>query len=170
MKHKGKKVLSLLLAALMIVGLVMPSGALAPSAKAAAGDEPAHEKTVTANGDGTYTIALNVTGDSEKQIQKVNVIVIVDRSGSMGEDSGNTTTTYTATNQNGNNLYGLVDGEYVALHRLNGWRTSMDNGKISTMNTTMTGLISITEARGILGSDIAVSRRISLVLRQHRRL
>ena len=122
MKHKGKKVLSLLLAALMIVGLVMPSGALAPSAKAAAGDEPAHEKTVTANGDGTYTIALNVTGDSEKQIQKVNVIVIVDRSGSMGEDSGNTTTTYTATNQNGNNLYGLVDGEYVALHRLNGWQ------------------------------------------------
>ena len=38
---------------------------------AAAGDVPDHSKILTLNDDGTYTIALNVTGDSEKKIQKV---------------------------------------------------------------------------------------------------
>ncbi len=94
-------------------------------ANAAAGQTPAHSKTLTANPDGTYTIALNVTGDSERKVQKVNVIVIVDRSGSMGESSGNTSVTYTPTNSTGgwwyqNDLYGLVDGEYVQLERRTG--------------------------------------------------
>jgi hypothetical protein len=63
---------------------------------------------------------MNVKGDSEKQIQKVNVIVIVDRSGSMNSQSG--TGAYVPSNQNGTNMYGLVDGEYVSLTRhSSGW-------------------------------------------------
>ena len=86
MKHTGKKILSLLLALLMLVGLTMPAEVLTQPARAAAGDEPAHSKTVTSNGDGTYTIELTVTGDavSETSISgAVNVIVVIDTSRSM---------------------------------------------------------------------------------------
>ena len=83
----------------------------------ASGDVPAHSKSIGDNHDGTWKLALDVTGDSEKKPQHVNVIVIVDRSGSMGHNTDTTTTTYTPTSGNGNNLYGYVDGEYVPLDR-----------------------------------------------------
>ena len=107
--HIMKKILAVLMTLVIVLGL-MPNVAIA-----AAGDVPAHDKILTVNDDGTYTIALNVTGDSQKQITKVNVIVIVDRSGSMDTQSG--TGAYVASNQNGTNMYGFVDGEYVALTR-----------------------------------------------------
>ncbi len=92
-----------------------------------AGERPVIEKQRVDNGDGTYRLSLSVKGDAEKVTQKVNVIVIVDRSGSMSESSGNTETSYTPTNSNGNNLYGLVNGEYVPLHRWNGWSGTWPN-------------------------------------------
>ena len=49
----------------------------------AAGSTPAHTKNLTDNHDGTYTISLDVVGDSEKKPNNINVIVIVDTSGSM---------------------------------------------------------------------------------------
>ena len=81
----------------------------------AAGDMPAHEKTLTNNNDGTYRLALNVTGQAEKKAPKINAIVIVDRSGSMDTQSG--TDAYVPTNGTGRGLYGLIDGEYVPLER-----------------------------------------------------
>jgi hypothetical protein len=78
---------------------------------------PAHSKTATPNGDGTYELELSVTGDAERKVQKVNVIVIVDRSGSMDEQSG--TGSYVPSSQNGTNMYGLINGEYVRLTRQN---------------------------------------------------
>ncbi len=100
----------------MVLGLV-PQVAFA-----AEGDAPAHEKTLTVNPDGTYTIALNVKGDSEKQPSKANVIVVFDTSSSMNTATGNTEVTYTPTNSEGgwwyqDNLYGLIDGEYRLLTR-----------------------------------------------------
>ena len=98
------------------------------AAYAAAGDEPDHEKFMEVNEDGTYTIALNVTGDAERKPQKVNVIVILDRSGSMNESAGTVSTvTYTPTPTNGNNLYGTLeadpdvhdDGDFFQLTRYN---------------------------------------------------
>ena len=117
-----KKVLTILLSVFMCLGMLhIPS--LGTEVRAAAGDVPDHEKTLIVNDDGTYTIALNVTGDSEKKIQKVNVIVIVDKSGSMDEESG--TGAYVRSNQNGTNMYGFVDGEYVPLTRTDhGWGTN----------------------------------------------
>lgn len=58
---------------------------------------PAHSKTVKSNGDGTYTISLNVTGDSqessEQTRQPIDIVVVADTSGSMNEDmEGNTCT------------------------------------------------------------------------------
>ncbi len=95
---------------------------LSTVAYAAAGDVPDHNKTLTDNHDGTYTISLDVTGDSEKKPNHVNVIVIFDTSSSMNTNTGNTEVTYTPTSDTGgwyyqNNLYGLIDGEYHQLTR-----------------------------------------------------
>ena len=84
------------------------------------GETPKHDKGLVNNSDGTYTISLTVKGDAEKQITKVNVIVVLDTSNSMNTNTGNQVVTYTeATGQaaNGRNMYGLVDGEYVPLTR-----------------------------------------------------
>ena len=82
----------------------------------AAGDVPEHTKGLIPNGDGTYQLSLDVKGEAEKKTPKVNVIVIVDRSGSMG-DKVVTGVRYDATNSTDDGLYGLVDGEYVLLTR-----------------------------------------------------
>ena len=78
-------------------------------------------KGLTTNNDGTYELSLDVTGRAIKKVNKANVIVIVDTSSSMNTRSGSSSVSYTPTNSNGNNLYGLVNGEYVPLHRWNGW-------------------------------------------------
>ena len=79
---KKKKLLAIILTLVMIFGLVPQT------AFAAAGQTPAHTKNITNNNDGTYTISLDVVGDSEKKPNPVNVIVILDRSGSMNNNSG----------------------------------------------------------------------------------
>ena len=47
---------------------------------------PKTEKTVTSNGDGTYTVRLDITGQKDHTVNKIgaNVIVILDRTESMG--------------------------------------------------------------------------------------
>ena len=94
----------------------------------AANDVPEHKKVRTANTDKTYTLSLDVKGDAEKKPQNVNIIVIVDRSGSMSTQSG--TGNYVPSNENGTNMYGLVDGKYVPLERrgTSGNRTFWYNG------------------------------------------
>ena len=117
--NKGKRIGRILLCLIVSFVMVFTLIPRMPSSFAYAelneDGSPQHDKILTVNEDGTYTIALNVTGDSEKQIQKVNVIVIVDRSNSMDTQSG--TGAYVPSNQNGTNMYGLVDGEYVQLTR-----------------------------------------------------
>ena len=72
----------------------------------AAGDVPAHEKTLTSNGDGTYKLSLTIKGDAEEKTNdtKANVIVVMDISGSMdyaSDNRGRTSNTYGG--------YGYVD-------------------------------------------------------------
>ena len=45
-------------------------------------DAPAHTKTLTPNGDGTYKLSLNVTGKSQASVEKprANVVVVFDKS------------------------------------------------------------------------------------------
>ena len=92
----------------------------------AAGTVPDHTKGLTANGDGTYKLSLDVKGEAEKQPQKANVIVVFDTSSSMNERTPNTVTTYTPTSSEGGwsyqgGLYGLVNGQYVELTRTFDW-------------------------------------------------
>lgn len=65
-------------------------------------------KVLRENGDGTYELSLSVTGQSEKKVNKANVVVILDVSGSM--DYG---TSYTENTQGG---YGLINSEYEFLY------------------------------------------------------
>ena len=98
-------------------------------------DVPNHDKTLTDNEDGTYTLSLTVEGETERIVNKVNVIVILDVSGSMDDNTGNGETTYTPTSTNGDNLYGLVNGEYVQLTRSGNWfsgYTYRYNGNVYT--------------------------------------
>lgn len=46
---------------------------------------PAHTKTITDNGDGTYTLSFDVTGDSESSTESTpaDVVLVIDTSGSM---------------------------------------------------------------------------------------
>ena len=61
---------------------------LSTVAMAAAGDTPPHTKILTDNEDGTYTLSLDVVGESERKPNPVNVIVILDNSGSMDTRTG----------------------------------------------------------------------------------
>ena len=78
-----KRALAIFASVLAVFAVVLGSVTLA---NAAAGQVPAHSKSAKDNGDGTYTLSLSVTGDSEtsEDIQgKVNVVVVYDTSSSM---------------------------------------------------------------------------------------
>ena len=79
-----KRALTLLLSLAMII-TYMPVSMI--TAYAAAGNVPDHTKTLTDNKDGTYTLALDVTGDADttSQISSVNVLFILDTSSSMSD-------------------------------------------------------------------------------------
>ena len=128
MSNIKRRFLTMLLSLAMII-TYMPVSMI--TSYAAAGDTPDHDKLLQVNDDGTYTIAMNVTGDSEKKINKTNIIMILDASNSMySNNTGQQEVTYTPTTSTSNGLYGLIDGNYVPLERRGngGNRTFWYNG------------------------------------------
>ena len=95
----------------MMAWTMIPGFFLANAAYAAAGDTPAHAKLLADNHDGTYKLALSVTGEAERKPNNTNVIIILDNSGSMAENTGNTEETYTPSTRNWSDMYGSYDGE-----------------------------------------------------------
>lgn len=79
--EKVRRRLMTLLLSLAVIISYMPMSMI--TAYAAAGDTPTHYKNLTDNQDGTYTLSLDIVGESEKKPNNVNVIVIMDTSGSM---------------------------------------------------------------------------------------
>ena len=77
-RSKSASIIPLVLSLMVLFTCVFSTSALA-----AVGDTPAHTKNLTDNQDGTYTLSLDVVGESEKKPNNINVIVIFDRSGSM---------------------------------------------------------------------------------------
>ena len=75
------------IAALALVAMAaLPSTvALAEETTGSSLPAPAHTKTIADNGDGTYTLSLDVTGDSETSSTSTpaDVVLVVDTSGSM---------------------------------------------------------------------------------------
>lgn len=82
---------------------------------------PATGKTLVSNGDGTYTLSLSVTGKAEttSESNKADVIVVLDRSGSMDNNVegyvANQTGRYGLVNHRYVNLYYLDNGDYIRL-------------------------------------------------------
>ena len=81
---------------LMVLSTVAPMGGVSiHSTYAAVGDDaPGNNKQLIDNGDGTYTIALSVTGaqssSSTTNVTKANVILVMDTSSSMNTSAGST--------------------------------------------------------------------------------
>lgn len=134
---KVKRILAFVMVAILTVGaihLVLP----AQKAEAAVTDAPATEKTLIDNGDGTYTLALSVTGEAASstisQVTKANVILVVDTSNSMNGSSGTTApyvyTEYSGSGQGGGQYWGGPDenGDYYRVYwRNNNWRETNSN-------------------------------------------
>lgn len=91
LKKMMKKISSGITAALMCLSMVsaLPAAVINVSAEGTNMDlgAPAHEKTLTSNGDGTYNLSLSVKGESKASSEKTkaDVVIIFDRSGSMKE-------------------------------------------------------------------------------------
>jgi len=103
------------------------------------------EKTLEANGDGTYKLSLSVTGTSSKSSEssKANVVIVFDTSGSMNESTGQYM--YTPTDEK-YGTYGLMDGEYVELdyhpatgRRAEYWTYGWDDTRYEGTRYTRTG-------------------------------
>ncbi|MBQ9828651.1 MAG: hypothetical protein IJM62_08200 [Lachnospiraceae bacterium] len=134
----GKKIIAVVLTLFMVISAVhvfFP----AQEAEAAISDAPATEKKLIDNGDGTYTLALSVTGEAESstvtQATKANVVLVIDTSSSMNQSSGTTTPieyteftgegTQTGPGGGGTQYYGIdEEGEYTRVY----WRNTVQNG------------------------------------------
>ncbi|MBR4024461.1 MAG: Cna B-type domain-containing protein, partial [Firmicutes bacterium] len=92
---------------------------------AADGDYPIPDtsKELIDNEDGTYTLKLSVTGSAKTETEnpKVNVVFVMDRSGSMSNDDSYTGQSGYAVAQYGR--YGKVNGQYVQLYYRNTYGT-----------------------------------------------
>ena len=92
LKKMMKKISSGITAALMCLSMVsaLPAAVINVSAEGTNMDlgAPAHEKTLTSNGDGTYNLSLSVKGESKASSEKTkaDVVVVFDASSSMDKD------------------------------------------------------------------------------------
>lgn len=83
----SRRLLGVAAAALLALGVAVPSVALADSGSGIVDRVPEHHKTIKDNGDGTYDLTLSVTGDAEQSSSAtpVDVVFVVDVSSSMND-------------------------------------------------------------------------------------
>lgn len=83
----SRRLLGAAAAALLALGVAVPSVALADSGSGIVDRAPEHHKTIKDNGDGTYDLTLSVTGDTEQfsSAKPVDVVFVVDVSSSMND-------------------------------------------------------------------------------------
>ena len=135
-KRIGRIALCLIVSLMMVMTLIpnLPSGLTF----AADGDYPVPEtsKQLIDNEDGTYTLKLSVTGSAKTETEnpKVNVVFIMDRSGSMQESTGQSGYTVAQYGR-----YGHVGDEYPQLYYRNtygsGYTAVGNNDNHSTVYT-----------------------------------
>lgn len=83
----SRRLLGVAAAALLALGVAVPSVALADSGSGIVDRAPEHHKTIKDNGDGTYDLTLSVTGDTEQSSTSTpaDVVFVVDVSSSMND-------------------------------------------------------------------------------------
>jgi len=135
-KRKTPFIKTLLITMLATVALVAGGVSMAYGAET---DAPAFAKKLVDNGDGTYTLSLNVTGAKESStvetVNKANVILVLDTSSSMYNSAGSTY--YTVPGIPGNPNTGGVNATYYrqngagysqVYYRNGNWYTSQNGG------------------------------------------
>jgi len=110
-----KRTLVSLAVVVSAIGIAMGPGVCTAFANDAAATAPDYSKTLTSNGDGTYTMSLSVTGKSSASSGKADVIVVLDTSSSMNDNVQEYVALPSSSTDYQNSSYGLVDGAYVAL-------------------------------------------------------
>ncbi len=132
-------ILILALTAALIAGTALDSGQQVFAADSSTTSSSAPTKTVTDNGDGTYTLKLSVTGQSSATTvtTPTEAVLVMDISGSMNDAVK--TTSYqkvnTPSDPYDDDYYGLVDGQYVELYYdwwTQKWTYTDDNGDDQT--------------------------------------
>ena len=147
MKRVGKLVACLMFSFMMVCTMV-PGLSLVDTAYAAADaqtDAPAFQKNLSDNGDGTYTLSLSVTGETDtstvENVNKANIILVLDTSSSMNNDAasggaGDPHVYYAVPGNPGNpatggvtaTYYRLDNGTYRQVYYRNGqWRLENSN-------------------------------------------
>ena len=120
------KVWKSLLAFLVCLSIISVP-ALGSRVKAAVGEEPAHTKSITPHGDGTYQLELTVTGDADTKVESagnVNIVVVYDTSSSMmSQISGTGQNRPTRADQAEAVVYDFV-------HKLFGYQSTSDPSNI----------------------------------------
>ena len=90
-----------------------------------------HSKDIIDNGDGTYKISLDVTGENETSIKKANVIIVMDTSHSMVDNTTELVSrfkyTYNSNTYNDNYYYDSENNGNRVYYRNGRWRTSDSN-------------------------------------------
>ena len=153
-----------------------PARALSASGTRAA--EIGASKTVTdPDGDGVYELALSVTGSSQSstvtQVDKTNVVIIVDVSGSMTQNCVYTPYTYSAAtysnsttyyrNTDGDTVWHWPGGNYGGRYRAAGWY----RGSYGTFNTVHTGTV-YTRATRLAEEQAALKQLVNALLSNNR--
>lgn len=95
MKNNGTKhslihrLLAFMLIAVLVAG-ILPAAALAAGESESSGNDLVYSKTATARGDGTYDLELTLKGTvaTQSNKQKIDLIIVIDRSKSMQNEDG----------------------------------------------------------------------------------
>ena len=136
MNHKRKSnLLVLLIITVTVLGLGFVMSAMADESTA-----PSHNKSLTVNNDGTYEIALDVTGsaDTTSTTAKANILIIYDRSGSMAWRVESSTGDYTAY-RNGSKLYKYSNYRCSQVSPTEGWTGTVYTSNYCTNDSVYTG-------------------------------
>mgnify|MGYP004642699071 FL=1 len=85
LNHMWRRFFAMAAAVVLAVAAMLPAAAMADVVDDLASTPPAHEKTLTDNGDGTYDLTLSVVGDAEQteKVKPVDIVLVVDTSTSM---------------------------------------------------------------------------------------
>ncbi|MDO4176743.1 MAG: FctA domain-containing protein, partial [Bacillota bacterium] len=122
-RRTGKFLLALIMSVAMIFTMGISTSVFAADGSGSDDIDPEVSKTLTPNGDGTYTLSLSVTGKTKEVTTKTkaNVLIIMDTSGSMdfaaqdetgskGSD-GNGRSTFQLYKKVGNSYVEITDSE-----------------------------------------------------------
>ena len=138
------------------------------AAPATRASEISASKTITdTDGDGVYELALSVTGasesSSETKVDKSNVVIVIDTSGSMQNNYVYTPYTYSADtyssdttyyrNTNGNRVWYWPGGNYYNQYHAAGWY----RGSYGQFNTSHSGAVYTRQTRMEATKDAAVA-------------